>query len=463
MDTSHRMGPSALQEGMEVGPWRVMSLCGRGSYGAVYRVEKRQEPQGGAFALKVALHAWDPRFEREAELLSRVKHESVPRLEDWGEWKVRGGGVYPYVVMEWVEGEGLYEWAAQRRVSSQEVARVLGQVARALEATHAVGGVHRDVKGDNVRVRSGDGRAVLMDFGSGNYQGARPLTHQPPPPGTYEYQSPESLRFQWEGVGQRVGRYEAVPADDVYALGVTAYRVVTGRYPPEVKVEKTQEGYRVLGREWVGPEQWVELSPELGKLIQQMLSEEPSARGSAAEVAQALERMAECQELAAEQCGGASVERAVEVRSVQVAEWQSARKRVPWVAACLGGVALAVSVEWARGDRLEGEAETGSVQAKADEERDAGTVGLADAVLEAPSIGAAPGEAKQKVSLDMPKQPFPGQRRPPCEKPLATVNGGCWVRAGDVTPPCGVNYYEWRKGCYVPMFSPPRPQTSSPP
>ncbi|MDC0711755.1 serine/threonine-protein kinase [Stigmatella sp. ncwal1] len=454
------MGPSALQEGMEVGPWHVVSLCGRGSYGAVYRVEKRQEPQAGAFALKVALHAWDPRFEREAELLSRVRHESVPRLEDWGEWKVRGGGVYPYLVMEWVEGEGLYEWAAQRRVSSQEVARVLGQVARALEATHAVGGVHRDVKGDNVRVRSGDGRAVLMDFGSGNYQGARPLTHQPPPPGTYEYQSPESLRFQWEGLGQRVGRYEAGPPDDVYALGVTAYRVVTGRYPPEMKVEKTEEGYRVLGREWVGPEQWVEVSPELGKLIQQMLAEEPSARGSAAEVAQALERVAQSHE--PEQSHGSPVEGASNVRSVGPEVLRRARKWVPWVAACVGGMGWAVSVEWARVSRLEEGFEAGREESQAGEKRDAGTVGLADAVLEAPAPGSFPEPAANGVGLDMPKQPFPGQRQPPCGKALVSVNGGCWVRSGDVMPPCGANAYEWRKGCYVPIFPPPRPQTSHP-
>jgi serine/threonine-protein kinase len=68
--------------------------------------------------------------------------------------------------MEWVEGTSLYDWARAHRPSSRQVLSRLASLARALEATRAVGGVHRDVKGDNVLVREVDGQPFLLDFGS---------------------------------------------------------------------------------------------------------------------------------------------------------------------------------------------------------------------------------------------------------------------------------------------------------
>jgi serine/threonine protein kinase len=181
-------GSALLAPGTQVGSWRVLRGSGLGVYGLVYRVERVGQESTGTFALKVARYPKDPRFEREAELLSRVRHPHVPRLHDRGEWTSPDGEAFPYLVMDWIDGVTLYEWAAQPR-STRERLRALAQVARALEATHAVGGVHRDVKGENVLVHTADGSAVLMDFGSANYLGASVLTRQPQPPGTPPYQS----------------------------------------------------------------------------------------------------------------------------------------------------------------------------------------------------------------------------------------------------------------------------------
>jgi hypothetical protein len=97
--------------------------------------------------------------------------------------------------MQLVDGVPLYEWAARRNPSEAQVAGLLAHVARALEATHGVGGLHRDVKGDNVLVRGADSWAFLTDFGAGHFRGAATLTSKLLPPGTPVYRSPEALAF----------------------------------------------------------------------------------------------------------------------------------------------------------------------------------------------------------------------------------------------------------------------------
>jgi serine/threonine protein kinase len=131
--------------------------------------------------------------------------------------------------MELVEGAILYDWAREQQRSNLEVLRVLAQVAHALAAVHARGVIHRDVKGDNIRVTP-EGRAVLLDFGAGWYPGARALTDTAAPPGTTPYRAPELLRFIWRSYRNEEARWEARASDDLYALGVTAYRLVMGQY-----------------------------------------------------------------------------------------------------------------------------------------------------------------------------------------------------------------------------------------
>ena len=104
------LDPERLPLGTLVGPWRVVERQGRGAYGAVYRAFGAAEATGPV-ALKLALHPRDERFAREAELLTRIRHPSVPRLLDQGHWQPSSGLPYPFLVMEWVEGVSLYDWA----------------------------------------------------------------------------------------------------------------------------------------------------------------------------------------------------------------------------------------------------------------------------------------------------------------------------------------------------------------
>ena len=133
---------------------------GQGAYGVVYRAVRAGLEHAGPVALKLARYPWDARLGREAELLSRVSHPGIPRLLDRGVLRHASGAEYPWFTMEWVEGTPLYEWAKRHAPSSREVCRVLAQLARALEAIHAEGAVHRDVKGDNVLVQLSDRRGA---------------------------------------------------------------------------------------------------------------------------------------------------------------------------------------------------------------------------------------------------------------------------------------------------------------
>ncbi len=111
----------------------------------MYRALREGAEAAGEVALKLAIHPRDARFKREAKLLKRGRHPNVPPLLDSGEWRHPNGFIYPFIVISWVDGEPLYEWVARRNPSSRQVLSLLAQAARALQATHEAGGLHRDV------------------------------------------------------------------------------------------------------------------------------------------------------------------------------------------------------------------------------------------------------------------------------------------------------------------------------
>ncbi|WP_164013789.1 protein kinase domain-containing protein [Pyxidicoccus trucidator] len=141
---SEHFNPAGLPPGTRIGPGRLREPLGRGAYGVVYRAVLAEQDASDCGALKLALHPDNARFLREAELLSRLQHPAVPRLRDQGQWLSPTGAAHAWLAMELVEGTSLYDWALAQRPSSRQVLRVLAQLARALAATHAAGGVHRD-------------------------------------------------------------------------------------------------------------------------------------------------------------------------------------------------------------------------------------------------------------------------------------------------------------------------------
>jgi serine/threonine-protein kinase len=282
------LSPQGLPPGTRVGRWRVERRLGGGGNGTVYEACRR--PSGPRYALKLAHAPEDPRFSRESVSLSRVRHPGVVRLVEEGVWRV-GPVRYPYLVLEYVRGESLYDWAKARNPTARQVAGLLEQAARALAEAHRWGVLHRDFKGENTRVGA-DGRLTVLDWGAGWYEGATPLTATARlPPGTPPYHSPQAVLFSVQaGRGRASGPYRYTVADELYAVGVTFYRVLVEEYPPMRLSESPEASVEAPGPWAVGL-----LNPRvpapLAGLVHRLVAFQPEARpGSARALAEAVRR-----------------------------------------------------------------------------------------------------------------------------------------------------------------------------
>jgi serine/threonine protein kinase len=457
--------------GSTIGAWIVQERIGSGSHGVVFRALRADKQDGKSYALKLALQKNDARMEREVRLLSRVRHASVPRLEGSGLWTSPRGDTYPYLVMEWVEGVSLYKWAEEHGLTLRQAIGQLAQVARALEATHRHG-VHRDVKGDNVLVNA-QGRAVLLDFGSCWYQGARPLTDGALPPATEQYRSHQLLFFRYALSWGAKGYYEAPPADDVYALGITAYRLLAGDYPPRAGEPEDEEEEASKPVPLEAPRGLAEKCPELSALIQRMLSEDPEARGSARQVAEELERLREASRPALDEwwVPRTSPPPTEETRRPHPPRPEVRTEQVPWLASAgvvimlVLLVVLLVVLLMPSVDRPEGGyAEAEQNEQPVTEQPDAGTGMGNEATASVKSAGAAPISGRA-ITREVPERPFSGLVRPPCAPWGAVeINGGCWrIPLGAEKAPCYKDLYEHQGRCYDPVLLTERQPTSDDP
>jgi len=463
-----------LPPGTVVGRWRVVAWGGRGVYGVVYRAVPVDDEHAPPVALKLALNPGDPRFPREWELLSRTDHPSIPRLYGHGQWQASDGQLYPFIAMEWIDGAPLYDSASKSPPSQPQVALWMAQLAGALQALHSVGGVHRDVKGDNVRVRSSDGRAFLTDFGTGIYPGASTLT---PPlffPGTPVYQSPESALFELQFFRDRSARYVAGSADDLYALGVTACKLLTGAYPEFPQPHQDEHGRWHLEAVLLPPAllRGPCVEPRLRALILRLLSVHPEERGTAEQLSEAFEQAAAPSSSQSSLPSSPEAESSTPVPSAargSAAPFRRQTAAPSWIA--LGAVVvLAVWAQWAVSDQP-GEGPScarGESDPAGQPERE--PVGLGEAAAAALTESAPlPPSGQEVMAEDTPPEPVPGQMRPNAKgrcphKGQSSLNGGCWLQIALSRELCEESGGQMFRGmCFMPIILRQRPPTSSPP
>jgi serine/threonine protein kinase len=261
----------------------VLRLLGSGDTANVYLA--REPALQRLVAVKVLRKevAADPvarqRFEREAQSAARISHVNVTAIYRVG----RLTGDVPYMVMEYIDGRTVRDIVESGTTFDYGYARgLLAAVANALAAAHDRGIVHRDVRPGNVFVENRTARAVLGDFGiaalleSGAASAAR-LTAVGVKLGDTRYMSPEQIR------GEPV-----TEQSDVYAFGILAYEVLTGRGPYDARGEAQMAAAHLQGEPLKLRELRADVAAPVAALIERCLAKDPNRRPRAQEIAGSL-------------------------------------------------------------------------------------------------------------------------------------------------------------------------------
>ena len=270
--------------GTSLGPYDVQALLGHGGMANVYRGFDRNLRR--PVAIKVLSDAAEAqpglaeRFRQEALLIASLRHPNVVHIYDLGE---QDG--YTYMVQELLPGPTLEQRLAElrargERMGREEVLTITKQLAAALDAAHAAGIIHRDVKPSNAMWRDA-GTVVLTDFGvAKNTLAQANQTQAGVVFGTPNYIAPE----QAQGL-------PLTPASDIYALGAVLYEMIAGQ-PPFASdtpmgvlfdhIQTPPPPLRPLR---------ADLPPAVEEVVLRALAKDPAARfGSAGELVRALEQ-----------------------------------------------------------------------------------------------------------------------------------------------------------------------------
>lgn len=251
--------------------YRISRILGSGGMAEVYLARDCKLDRDVALKLLPHRYACDlesvERFRREAGAAARLNHPNVVQVYDWGE----AGGTY-YISMEYVPGCSLKEIIRREGpLPPQRIVALTAQILDALSFVHSGGFIHRDIKPQNILIDD-RGRAKVADLGIARAADSGGMTAKGSMVGTAQYLSPEQARGE-----------PAVPASDLYSLGVVMYEMATGRPPftgdNPVAIAMQHVGERPLPPSKLRPG----LPAELEGIILRALAKAPADRWASAD------------------------------------------------------------------------------------------------------------------------------------------------------------------------------------
>jgi hypothetical protein len=283
------INPCYLDRGTRIGAYEVLDqIDARGAFGCVWKVRR----DGRVYALKLGkqrptgldsedrLH-YEERLDREIAALKTLRHPNIVRVHTFDWWPRLDDG-FPYLVMDFVDGLPLYAWQEDAVPSLARICGVFEKLAATLQHMHDLGVYHRDLKSENVLVRSADGEPVVVDFGIARPQIALNVT-QAATVGTITHYAPEYARYVDSAAFSRGEPFDWKPTTDLHAVGYMLYDLLTGQppYPYEVS-PPTSEAKLLLSIKNDLPPRPSELNPRvpvaLSDIAMALLEKDPSKR-----------------------------------------------------------------------------------------------------------------------------------------------------------------------------------------
>ncbi|HEY6361967.1 MAG TPA: serine/threonine-protein kinase [Vicinamibacterales bacterium] len=273
--------------GERISHYLVTGKLGVGGMGVVYEAEDTRLSRPVALKFLPEEMADDPdmarRFQREAETVALLNHPHICTIYDVGEHEGRR-----FIAMERCEGVNLKAYMVRAAMGTREIVDIALQITSALEAAHAKGVVHRDIKPGNIVV-SNAGQVKVLDFGLARRfrvaetdgLGLEGSTILGRPLGTANYMAPE-----------RILQMPLDPRSDLFSMGVVIYEMATGRLP-FAGATPSETVANVLDRDPI-PVRSLDPSrpPALDAMVQRLLAKGADERyQSAAELRQALKKL----------------------------------------------------------------------------------------------------------------------------------------------------------------------------